>query len=687
MVNKRMQEASSPYLRLQADSPVEWYQWNEEAFSRAQREDKPIFLSVGYAACHYCELMARESFADQEIARQLNESFVPIKVDREELGEVDFVYMLAVQNMTGRAGWPMTLFLTPEKEPFYAATYLPKTGYSNVPGLEELMPVLAQVWEKDRGQVRKNAQDIVAYLKNYIKIKQPADSYGSHRINSRILEEGFERLASSFDTHYGGFVPAPKFPMPQNLMFLLRYGVAGEAEEALAMVRKTLDNMYQGGLYDHIGFGFFRYSTDPIWLAPHFEKMLLDNCGLLLAYLWGYHYLGDSQYARIAKETISYILSELQAPAGGFYSSEAADADGKEGAYYLWSEGEAEQVLGDEGQEFITLYNMDQVGRFNNRKLPNLLYHTITNKQRRDIEPARQKLLAHRAQRVRPFIDSKILTGANGMLVAALATAGKVFQDSSYVEQAEKLGDFILTNLLDNQGRLYRFMHDQQKLGTGLAQDYNAVIWGLIELYQASLNSRWLQAAVELNRVLLDDFYDEQGGGLFYYSRKTPELLIRPYDFYDTALASDNALATYNFMRLARLLNNQELFTLAEKQLRLFNFEVASNPAACGFWLYVYTCYFFQGKELILLGEAQDEALEDLLPIVQQDLTADWLVVLKSKSETDRLQELIKGLDRFEAHPHNEINAYLGCGFHFGRVINDIDTVLFALEASTFLLR
>jgi uncharacterized protein YyaL (SSP411 family) len=446
----RLIREKSPYLLQHAYNPVDWHPWGEEAFEKAKREDKPIFLSIGYSTCHWCHVMERESFEDEEVGRLLNENFIAVKVDREERPDIDHVYMTVCQGLTGHGGWPLTIIMTPDKEAFFAATYLPKESRGGLTGLMDLLPHISSLWKQERQRIVNSGEKIKAWLRKMEKADAVIDW------NQEIVDRGFAQLAESFDKAYGGFGPAPKFPAPHNLLFLMRYYYYHNEGRALAMVEKTLECMYRGGIYDHIGFGFARYSTDRQWLVPHFEKMLYDNALLAMAYLEAYQLTGRAPYARAAREIFAYVLRDMTSPAGGFYSAEDADSEGEEGKFYTWSRDEVLQVLGEAGESYCDAYDISMQGNFEGRNIPNLIRAStqLREDSKERFQEQHARLFACREKRVHPFKDDKILSGWNGLMIAALAMGARILNDAQYLQAAENSANFVLQEMRRRDGRL-----------------------------------------------------------------------------------------------------------------------------------------------------------------------------------------------------------------------------------------
>ncbi len=631
----RLINEKSPYLLQHAYNPVNWYPWCEEAFNRAKTEDKPVFLSIGYSTCHWCHVMERESFEDQEVANLLNKDFVSIKVDREERPDIDTIYMDVCQAMTGHGGWPLTIIMTPDKKPFFAATYLPKNSRQGVNGLVQVLPRIHQLWITERDMVL-NSSD---HISDYIKTRD--ENISSSVISSEIFAKAFDQLASNFDEVYGGFGRAPKFPSPHNLLYLMRYYELQGEVKALEMVEKTLQSMYQGGIYDHIGFGFARYSTDRYWLVPHFEKMLYDNALLAIAYLEAYQLTGKELYARASREIFTYILRDMTSPEGAFYSAEDADSEGVEGKFYVWTEEEIISLLGEEdGAHFCRLYDISKDGNFEDKNIPNLIKGMIDEDARQQIEPVREMLFNYRERRVHPHKDDKILMAWNGMMIAALAVGARVLKDHNYLKAAEKATAFILDQMRREDGRLLARYRDQQALYPAYALDYVCMVWALIELYQAGFNSRYLEIAVELNQDLITYFWDEGQGGVFLYGQDGEQLLTRPKEIYDGAIPSSNSLMIMNFLRLSRISGDISLEQKAEQAIQLFSGKIKEHPAAYSFFLASALNYFHPGKEIVIVGDKQDPASLGFLDKINSRFMPRALVLFKAGGDNEFIDRI-----------------------------------------------
>ncbi|MFY0545389.1 thioredoxin domain-containing protein [Brevibacillus sp. H7] len=620
----RLINEKSPYLLQHAYNPVDWFPWGEEAFNKAKQEDKPIFLSIGYSTCHWCHVMERESFEDDEVARLLNEKFVSIKVDREERPDVDHIYMTVCQAMTGQGGWPLTVIMTPESKPFFAGTYFPKESKWGRPGLMDILRQVSAVWEHERDQITKRVEYIHEKLTPHMTRTDPGT------LTSETLQEAVELYRRQFDHVYGGFGDAPKFPTPHNLLFLLRQSRATGDSEALSMVEKTLSAMHQGGIYDHVGFGFARYSVDREWLVPHFEKMLYDNALLAYTYLEAFQATGKPAYAKVAKEIFTYVLRDMTDPAGGFYSAEDADSEGEEGKFYVWEPDEVLEVLGEElGSLYCDVYDITVHGNFEGHSIPNLIRSgSVSEKHREKLEEARVKLFEHREKRVHPGKDDKILTAWNGLMIAALAKGGLVLGEEKYLHAAKKAVGFILDHLQNEQGRLLARYRGGEAAYLGYVDDYAFFIWGLLELFDATQEPTYLQEALRLNDDLLRLFWDDQAGGLFFYGSDGEQLIARPKEIYDGATPSGNGVSAYNFLRLFHLTGRTELGEKAEQLLKAFAGGIQHYPIGYSFSLLALQLATGRVREIVIAGKAEDEWTQSFLQVVRRVYDPFALVIL-----------------------------------------------------------
>jgi len=648
--NRLIQE-KSPYLLQHAHNPVDWYSWGEEAFRRAREENKPIFLSVGYSTCHWCHVMERESFETPEIAELMNRWFINIKVDREERPDVDRVYMTYVQATTGGGGWPMSVWLTPDLHPFYGGTYFPPEDRHGRPGFPTVLQKIAEIWEQQREAVVRSAENVTAQLRAAVAVA------GRQLVDTSVLYRAFKIFQQSYDARHGGFGQAPKFPRPVTHNFLLRYFARTGDEEAARMVLATLFGMAHGGMYDHLGGGFHRYSVDGFWHVPHFEKMLYDQAQLIPGYLEAYQIAGHEFFARIARETADYVLRDLTDPASGaFYSAEDADspvAEGSperaEGAFYVWTHQEIQQLLGEDAELFCTCYWIKPQG---NAEDPHgeLLGKNVLHVARSAedlakefsrtpedvelaLERARQKLREARARRPRPHRDDKVLTAWNGLMISALARAHQMLEigeaEPRYLEAAQKAARFIISTLWnESQGTLARRYRDGQVAFDGYLEDYAFLAQGLLDLYESSFELEWLRLARRLTERMLELFWDAEGSGFFSSSGRDPSVLVRIKEDYDGAEPSGNSIAALNLLRLAEMLDRPEWHKKADDTLAAFSGRLVETPHALPQMLVAFLFAQDPPAQIVIAGERDDPQTRALVRVVHEPFLPHKVVLL-----------------------------------------------------------
>ncbi|OGR83529.1 MAG: thioredoxin domain-containing protein [Elusimicrobia bacterium RIFCSPHIGHO2_01_FULL_64_10] len=642
----RLIHEKSPYLQQHAGNPVEWYPWGEEAFQKARRENKPVFLSIGYATCHWCHVMEKESFSDPDIAAVMNEHFVSIKVDREERPDVDKIYMTAAGAAGWGAGWPLSMWLTPELKPFFGGTYFPPDQRWGRPGFGQILVGAAEAWKTRKKDILSDADRLAGELERYAQVEGR-----SGELDPESLENGFSSYRDGFVSSKGGFGGAPKFPMPVNQNFLLRYHARTGEKKSLDMAAHTLREMAKGGIYDHIGGGFHRYSTDAGWHVPHFEKMLYDNAQLAVNYLETYQVTKDEEFARVARETLDYVLRDMTHPEGGFYSAEDADSlppelQGKvedrgherrsEGAFYIWKKSEILEILGKEaGEIFSYRYGVepngnaasDPHGEFVGK---NILYlaHTLreTAKKfsyqeaeiRRVLEESKLKLLDVRSRRPRPQRDDKVLADWNGLMISAFAKAAQVLGDLEYLKASEKAARFIKIRLYDaKQNRLSRRWREGEKKVSGLAVDYVLLTQGLLDLYEASLDVEWLTWAVQLADAQLELFYDREKGGFFMTSPgHDKNLLVRVMDDSDNVIPAESSVAALNLLRLAQFTGREDFRQAAEKTLTRFGAQMKRQPRSLPQMLAALDYALSKPKQIIIAGDPDSPDAQKMLRVV-----------------------------------------------------------------------
>ncbi len=629
----RLSNEKSPYLLQHAHNPVGWYPWGEEAFKKAEEENKPVFLSIGYSTCHWCHVMERESFEDEEVAKILNENFICIKVDREERPDIDSIYMTFCQAYTGRGGWPLTVALTYDKKPFFAGTYFPKESKYGMPGIKELLNSIHEAWIKDKEKLIKSSNDMIEEIKGYTETSDKGV------MNSKVIEDAVKNLKMHFQKDYGGFSKSPKFPTPHNLYFLLRYYYIAEDKEVLNMVEKTLKAMYKGGIFDHIGYGFSRYSTDEKWLVPHFEKMMYDNALLSLVYTETYKLTGNSLYKDVAEKIFTYILRDMRDEDGGFYSAEDADSEGEEGKFYVWSLKEIVDTLGEEKAKLYThIYNITRQGNFEGENIPNLIntpLEGIENNEelKLELEVSRNKLYEHREKRQHPFKDDKILTSWNGLVVASLAYGGRVLHKEEYINAAKKAADFILEKLIRKDGRVLSRYRQGESANLGILDDYAFLIWALIELYEGCFDIKYIKEALKLKDQMIKLFWDEEKGGFYLYGIDGEKLIIRPKELYDGAIPSGNSIAALALLKLSKITGDLEIENLAQKQFNAFASTVKKNPIAYTGFITAFMYNNNPVKEIVIAGDKEEEFVKEVLKEINSKYNPFLIIILNNGNE------------------------------------------------------
>jgi uncharacterized protein YyaL (SSP411 family) len=665
----------SPYLLQHAENPVNWYPWGPEAFTKAQTEDKPIFLSIGYSTCHWCHVMERESFEDPEVAELMNDSFVSIKVDREERPDIDNVYMLVCQMLTGSGGWPLNIMMTPDKKPFYAATYIPRETRQGRVGMVDLIPRVKDMWETRRSEILGAANDITEGLSTVAT--KTLSQATPEALGDSALSLTYEQLSARYDEEYGGFGDAPKFPMPHNILFLLRYWRRTGNETALDMVEKTLQQMRRGGIYDHIGYGFHRYSTDSHWLVPHFEKMLYDQALLAIAYIEAYQATGKDEYGNTAREIFTYVLRDMMRPGGGFYSAEDADSEGVEGKFYVWTFQETQQILEPAEAALVAkVFNMRKDGNFaeegtRKRTGRNILHLKKSAKEvasdlkvreealQKRLNKALHKLHTHREARIHPHKDDKILTDWNGLMIAALAKGAQVFDEPQYAEAARSTVDFILKNMRAGDGRLLHRHRDGQAAILANVDDYAFMVWALLELYEATFEVSHLEAALALNKDLIAYFWDDTGGGFYFTPDDGETLLIRQKEIYDGAIPSGNSVAMLNLLRLARMTGNPDLEKKAAAIGAVFSATVREAPS--GHTLLMAGVDFGIGPsyEVVIVGNPQAMDTKKMIQELRRPFIPNKVVVLRSADQSGPGIERLAEFTKHQSAIDNKATAYV----------------------------
>lgn len=609
-MSNSLAKEKSPYLLQHKENPVDWLPWGEEAFAKARIENKPVFLSIGYATCHWCHVMAHESFEDEEIASLLNHAFVSVKVDREERPDIDSMYMTVCQMLNGHGGWPLTIVLTPEKEPFFAATYIPKEARFGRIGLRQLIPGISGMWANEPEKINKAVKSIkegFGKSQEFVSGEFPG---------TEAVDYAAEQLAMRFDDEFGGFGNAPKFPSPHNLIFLLRHWKHTGEQRFLDGVTDTLTAMRLGGIWDHIGYGFHRYSTDREWLLPHFEKMLYDQALLIMAYTEAWQITKNPLFKQTVYEVIEYVFRDLMSKEGAFYSAEDADSEGEEGKFYIWETSEVETILNKEETKFFKEnFNLKEEGNFADEATKRLTKQNIPhlkkelNKEESNLwEQVRTKLFKQREQRVRPLLDDKTLTDWNALMIVALAKAGAVFDAPYLIQKAEKAFDFLDKQLFDNHKLLHRYKDGEAAI-EAFADDYVFLIWAGIELYEASFKTRYLKNAIELNKQFLKIFWDDKKGGFFFSVNDTDQPLGRQKQIYDGAVPSSNSVALLNLIRLGRYTGDTELEEKANEIGKFFSADLIRSGSSSTMSMMALQFLYNDSKEVII-AEGENDSLE-----------------------------------------------------------------------------
>lgn len=620
----RLANETSPYLLQHANNPVDWFPWGEEALDKARAEDKPILLSVGYSACHWCHVMERESFENPAIAAQMNDRFVSVKVDREERPDIDSIYMTAVQAMTGHGGWPMTVFLTPDGKPFYGGTYFPPEDRGGMPSFPRVLEAISDAYNNNRSDVLQNTEQLLQRMRQMSAVGQQ----GFEPLTDEVMRLAMRKAASDFDPRHGGFGMQPKFPQPMTYEFLLRHYLRTEDSEALHMVELTLQRMATGGIYDQIGGGFHRYSTDTFWLVPHFEKMLYDNALLVRLYLHAYQITGNPMYRRIVEETLEYVMREMTSPEGGFYSAQDADSEGVEGKFFVWLPHEIEEALGDEDGEIVSrYYGVTPHGNFEGRNILRVAMDAGNLAREEGLDAAefgdllaraKARLLAIRNERIAPGLDDKILTSWNGLMLAAFAEAASVLGRKDYAEVAERNAEFLLANLL-REGRLLRTYKDGRAKLNGYLEDYAFLIDGLLTLHEVNFSRGTLDAAIELGNAMVELFWDAATSQFFDTGHDHEQLVVRPKDLTDNAIPCGSSMAVDVLLRLAVITGDGDMERRASEVLRGVRQLMMTFPTAAGNWLGALDFYLSRAKEIAIVGERGDADTDALLTEVHKN--------------------------------------------------------------------
>jgi uncharacterized protein YyaL (SSP411 family) len=667
----RLISEKSPYLLQHAYNPVNWYPWGPRAFEEAESKKKPVFLSIGYSTCHWCHVMEKESFEDDEVAAAINDTFIPIKVDREERPDIDTVYMKVCQMMTGSGGWPLTIIMTPDKKPFFAGTYLPKESRYGRVGMLDLVPRIQRMWEARQDDIVKLSRDVTAALQHEESVL-PGDA-----LDASSLHAAYEEFTARFDGRHGGFGAAPKFPTPQNLIFLLRYWKREKAPEALRMVEQTLQAMREGGIYDHVGYGFHRYSTDQRWLVPHFEKMLYDQALLTVAYVDAYLATKKEEYRETACEVLDYVLRDMTAQEGGFYSAEDADSEGEEGKFYLWTAEEIYRLLdSSEADLFVEVYQVASGGNFvdqvtNEKPGTNILHlarsleQTATDLRmspralRCRMDAALKKLFSARDKRIHPQKDDKILTDWNGLMIAALSRAAQAFHAPAYARAAERAALFVLDKMRTPDGRLLHRYRDGEASLTAHVDDYAFFISALLDLYETVFDAKYLETALELNRDFIQHFWDRKQGGFYFTADDAEEILVRKKEIYDAAVPSGNSVAMLNLLRLGRMTGDPDLEEKALNIGRAFAVTVREYPAAYAQLLAAVDFSLGPAYEIVVAGDSQSEETKGMLQSLMAAFVPNKVVLFRPSEQESPAIDRISAFVESYGSPDGKAKAYI----------------------------
>ncbi|GJQ63340.1 MAG: thioredoxin domain-containing protein [Melioribacteraceae bacterium] len=683
----RLVHEKSPYLLQHAHNPVDWYPWSDEAFEKAEKENKPIFLSIGYSTCHWCHVMEHESFEDEEVAGMMNDTFVSIKVDREERPDIDNIYMTVCQMMTGGGGWPLSVVMTPDKKPFFSGTYFPKEDRYGRIGFKNLIKQIDDVWKSRKMDVYQSAEKITDHLKEF------ANTSRGDEPTEEAMHAAFEDFHKRFDKEHGGFGSAPKFPSAQNLMFLLRYWKRTGDQRSLEMVEKTLTEMRMGGMFDHVGYGFHRYSTDESWLLPHFEKMLYDQAMLVMAYTEAYQATGKDIYKKTADEVISYVLRDMTADNNAFYSAEDADSEGEEGKFYIWTTSEIDHLLEEKDALVIRkVFNLVDEGNFADESTRNLtganILHLVKdyddmaadfdmNKTgfRAKIDQLLQRLYDYRETRVKPRKDDKILTDWNGLMIAALAKAGKAFGNREYIDAAMRAYEFIDIDMVTADGKLLHRYRDDEAAIKGNLDDYAFIIFALFELYEATAEFEYLDKAYKYSNIVLDEFLDEENGGFFFTPKSEEATLLRKKELFDAAIPSGNSIMMLNLVKLSRITGKSEFEKFAVDISRTASNFIKNSPTAFTQMLNAVDFLTGVSAEIIITGNAA-QSLTDISQLFQTFYPNK--VTMFVENENSGIMKIAEYLSDYESD--GDIKYYVCKDYKCSLPVSTVDEALAILK-------
>jgi len=680
---------TSPYLLQHAHNPVDWYPWSEEAFEKAKKEDKPIFLSIGYSTCHWCHVMEHESFENEEIAKMMNETFINIKVDREERPDIDNVYMTICQMLTGSGGWPLTIIMTPDKKAFFAGTYFPPTTKYGRVGMKDLIPKIDSVWKNDREAILTNSDEIATALKN------ASSPTSEGKFDTTILSMAYDEFLNIYDDQFGGFGQSPKFPTPHQLNFLLRYYKNTKKEQALEMVENSLFNMRIGGIFDHVGFGFHRYSTDRQWLLPHFEKMLYDQANLISAYTETYLITKSEFYLNTAKEVLNYVNRDLKSNEGAYYSAEDADSEGVEGKFYVWEKSEIEEILGKDADFFCNVFNIYSNGNYkeeaeghgaggNIPHLKNSLMEIAKTKSisvselESKIEKLRKKLYDVREKRVHPFKDDKILTDWNSLLISSIVKLSESTSDKSILKNAIDCEKFISSNLIINDD-LYHIYGKNGASIKGHIDDYAFYIQALIDLYQSTFDINYLKNAIKFTDLAIKEFYSEKDKAFYFTSNSAEELLVRKIEIYDGAVVSGNSVMILNLLRLNKITAKEQYSDISNDMIDYFANLARKSPTS--FTQYLIACDFAynQSYEIVLVGDIKSKEMQSALKEIQTNFIPNKVIVVKEDKENTEIEKYAE-YSKMMYSINDKVTIYVCKNFTCENPTNDLKLVKKYLE-------
>ena len=675
----RLIKEQSPYLLQHAYNPVDWFSWSDEAFEKSKKENKPIFLSIGYSTCHWCHVMERESFEDIDVAKLLNENFISIKVDREERPDIDNIYMEVCQILTGSGGWPLNLILTSDKKPFFAGTYFPKYSIHGRIGMMDLIPRISKAWKEQRNEVETSSNKILEYF-NRSPVKNP------QTIDESIFEIAFDQLNKRFDENNGGFGSHPKFPSPHNFLFLLRYYQKTKNIRSLDIITKTLQSIKCGGICDHIGFGYHRYSTDSKWLVPHFEKMLYDQAMLAIAFVETLQSTGNKYFKLCAEEIFNYVIRDMTDSSGGFYSAEDADSEGEEGKFYLWTYDEIVNTIGEESAElFAKVYKIDSEGNYpdeftkqkNGKNIIHLekpIEEISKNELSDNLEFSRQKLFNERKKRIHPLKDDKILTNWNGLMIAALAKGGILLNDKKYLIAAKNSADFIIDKMISNGRLLHRYRDGVAGINANL-DDYSFFIWGLLELYESTLEEKYLEVALNLNETVLKYFWDESNGGFYFIATDSEQLITRQKEIYDGAIPSGNSIALQNLMWLHKITARNDLKINSELLINSFSNNIKNSPSAFTQFLCSFDYYKSNIIEIVIVDKNLSADVLEILKSIKKIFIPNKIILFKSESEENKISQFAPFLKDYKTK-NGKTTIYICSNYKCESPTNNIEEAL-----------